>query len=369
MKPLIPIHSTYIHPSAKNIVADLIDTTWLSEGKKVKEFENQLAEKLGIINPVAVNSGTSALHLAVVLSAIKEGDEVICPAQTFVASALVIVQQGAKPIFADINYDTGNIDPQSVKEKISEKTKAILVVHWGGMPCDIDEINIIAKEHNLIVIEDAAHAPGATYKGKSIGSISDYTCFSFQAIKHITTGDGGAIACKTEEKTKEAFTRRWFGIDRLNSVASLLGERQYDISMLGFKYHLNNYGAALGLANISDIAERLQWLRKTAKYYMQQLKNIPGLQLWDDPVDRESAWWLFGMHVENRLDFIKAMADRGVTASVIHQGIDANSIFGGKDDSLVNQRRFDLNQVHIPLHNNLSDMQINHIIESVKKGW
>jgi Predicted pyridoxal phosphate-dependent enzyme apparently involved in regulation of cell wall biogenesis len=102
---------------------------------------------------------------------------------------------------------------------------------------------------------------------------------------------------------------------------------------------------------------------------MQQLKNIPGLQLWDDPVDRESAWWLFGMHVENRLDFIKAMADRGVTASVIHQGIDANSIFGGKDDSLVNQRRFDLNQVHIPLHNNLSDMQINHIIESVKKGW
>jgi perosamine synthetase len=369
MEPLIPIHTTYIHSSAKEIISNIIDTTWLSEGSKVKEFENKLSKELGIINPIAVNSGTSALHLSMVLAGIKQGDEVICPAQTFVASALVIVQQGAIPIFADINYNTGNIDPKSIAEKISAKTKAILVVHWGGMPCDMDEIEIIAKEHGLIIIEDAAHAPGAIYKGKFVGSISDYTCFSFQAIKHITTGDGGAIACKNFEKAQEAVIRRWFGIDRANSVASIVGERQYDITLQGFKYHLNDYGAALGLANISDISQRLLWLREIAQYYRQQLQNVPGLKLWDCPADRESAWWLFGMHVEKRIDFINAMADRGITASVVHQGIDTKSIFGGKDENLVSQRKFDLSQIHIPLHNGLSKEKINHIIDSIKKGW
>ena len=369
MQTLIPIHSTYIHSSAKEIVNNVIDTTRLSEGIKVKEFENQLFQKLGIINPVALNSGTSALHLSMVLAGIKEGDEVICPAQTFIASALVVVQQGAKPVFADINYNTGNIDPKSIEQKITEKTKAILVVHWGGMPCDMDEIHTIAKEYNLLVIEDAAHAPGATYKGNFIGSISDYTCFSFQAIKHITTGDGGAIACKNDEKKNEAITKRWFGIDRANSKPSILGERQYDINSLGFKYHLNDYSAALGIANISDINERLLWLREKAKYYRSNFQNVSGITLWDCPDDRESSWWLFGMHVENRNNFIQAMADRGITTSVVHQGIDTKSIFGGIDESLINQRKFDQSQIHIPLHNGLSEEQTNYIVESIKRGW
>ena len=369
MRDLIPIHHTYLHPSAKNMVENVIETTWLSEGKKVMDFENLLFKKLGIINPVAVNSGTSALHLAMVLAGIKKDDEVICPAQTFVASSLVIVQQGAKPVFADIKYNTGNIDHESIKQKITGKTKAILAVHWGGMPCDMDEIHAIAKMHNLIVIEDAAHAPGAIYKGDFIGSISDYTCFSFQAIKHITTGDGGAIACKNEGKKHEAITKRWFGIDRANSKPSILGERQYDINAIGFKYHLNDLSASLGLANISDIIERLLWLRKTANYYRTELQNISGIELWDSPDDRESSWWLFGMHVENRNNFIKAMADRGITTSVVHQGIDRKSIFGGIDESLVNQRKFDLSQIHIPLHNGLSEEQTNYIVESIKRGW
>lgn len=365
----IPIYHTYIHPSAKESVSQTLETTLLSEGKKVKEFEGQLTEKLGIINPVAVNSGTSALHLAMVLAGIKEGDEVICPAQTFVASALVIVQQGAKPVFADINYHTGSIDPEAIRQKITSRTKAIVAVHWGGMPCDMDEIQAIADEYNLIVIEDAAHAPGTTYKGRPIGSVSDFTCFSFQAIKHITTGDGGAVACKSPEKAKEAFTRRWFGIDRSSATPSILGERQYDIDLLGFKYHLNDYAAALGLSNLTDIQERLAWLRQSAAYYRQQLQGVAGIELWDSPADRESAWWLFGMHVEKRIEFIKALADRGITASVVHQGIDHNSIFGALDESLVNQRRFDATQIHIPLHAGLTEEKINYIIESIKKGW
>lgn len=365
----IPIYYTYIHPEAKREVAKTLESTFISEGVQTREFERQLTEKLGIINPVAVNSGTSALHLAMVLSGIGKGDEVICPAQTFVASALVIIQQGAIPVFADINYNTGNIDPVSIKEKITGRTKAILAVHWGGMPCDMDEISLIAKENNLLVIEDAAHAPGATYKGRFIGSISNYTCFSFQAIKHVTTGDGGAIACLDPEKASEAFTRRWFGIDRKNSFPSILGERQYDIELLGFKYHLNDYSASLGLVNLSDISERLNSLRRLARFYRDQLKNVPGIHLWDCPHDRESSWWLFGFHVEERMEFIKAMHERGICASVVHQGIDKNSLLGKSNNDLVNQRKFDETQIHIPLHSGIDDYQCEYIISAIKKGW
>jgi perosamine synthetase len=279
------------------------------------------------------------------------------------------LQQGAIPVFADINYHTGNIDPQSIRQKITDKTKAIIPVHWGGMPCDMDEIRLIAREHNLIIIEDAAHAPGATYRGRPVGSISDYTCFSFQAIKHITTGDGGAISCLDNEKAKEAVTRRWFGIDRADAQPSLLGERQYSITALGFKYHLNDYGAALGLANLSDFPQRLQRLRKIARYYREELKSVPGIELWDCPPDRESAWWLFGVHVKGRLDFIKALAGRGVAASVVHQRIDRNAIFNGIREDLVNQKKFDETQVHIPLHSGIGETEAQYIVDCIKKGW
>ena len=366
---MIPVYTTYIHPSAAESVASVLQSTYISEGKKVVEFEARLSTSMGMVNPVALNSGTSALHLAMVLAEIGPGDEVILPAQTFVASALVIIQQGAKPVFADIIYETGNIDPESIRQKITPRTKAIMPVHWAGMPCDMDEIHAIAKENKLIVIEDAAHALGATYKGKFVGSISEYTYFSFQAIKHVTTGDGGAITCLDPGKAKEAFTRRWFGIDRANAAPSILGERQYNISALGFKYHLNDYGAALGLANLSDFEERLNWLRKTAELYRNALSSIGGIQLWNCPVDRQSAWWLFGMHVERRMDFIKALASRGVTASVVHQRIDRNSVFGGLDSSLVNQEKFDLSQVHIPLHSGMNDEHAGQVMDAVIKGW
>ena len=363
------VFHSYVHSSANELVGETLSSTMLSEGNRVKEFQHALFEKLGIVNPVALNSGTTALHLAMVLAGIEEGDEVICPAQTFVASALVIVQQKAKPVFADINYLTGNIDPVSIREKITSRTKAIVVVHWGGMPCDMDEIQNIATEFNLTVIEDAAHAPGATYKNKFIGSISEYTCFSFQAIKHITTGDGGALSCLNEHKLKEAYTKRWFGIDRSNATSSILGERQYNISELGFKYHMNDFSAALGIANMTDIESRLQHLRSIATLYRDGLNDIPGIQLWDCPSDRESAWWLFGMHVEKRIDFIKAMKSRGITASVIHQRIDRNSIFGGLDESLENQRSFDETQIHIPLHNGIDQKAATYIVNSIKQGW
>lgn len=365
----ISIFNTYVSPQAKQNIGEVLDTTFLSEGKLVKEFESRLATELGWRNPIAVNSGTSAIHLALVLAGVGPGDEVICPAQTFVATALAIMQERAVPVFADIMYENGNIDPQSIAAKITEKTKAILVVHWGGYPCDMDEIIEIAKRNDLVVIEDAAHAPGATYRGRPIGTISDFTCFSFQAIKHITTGDGGAVCCKNEDDARNGFARRWFGIDRLNSKPTLLGERSYDIATVGYKYHLNDYAAALGLANLDGFKERLVKRRAIAALYREQLGNASGIKLFDETTDRESAYWLFGMHVERRLDFIKALQTQGITASVVHQRIDKNSVFGGLNTDLINQTKFNETQVHIPLHDALSENDIQHITNTIKKGW
>ncbi len=365
----IPIFNTYIDKSAFSSIEKILASSFLSEGKLVKEFEKELSDKLNLVNPVALNSGTSALHLAMVLSNIGPGDEVIIPAQTFVATGLVVLQQGAKVVFADIDYSTGNLSLSSVKEKVTERTKAIILVHWGGYPCDLVEINDYARFRNIIVIEDAAHALGATYKGKAIGSISDFTCFSFQAIKHLTTGDGGAICCKDSFNYQASIVKRWFGIDRYNSQLSHLGERLYDIQDIGFKYHLNDYGATLGLANLRFFKERLNDRIKVANYYSNSLKSVSGIHLFDYKKDRQSAYWLFGFHVDNRDSFISALKAKGVVASVVHMGIDHNSVFGGYDMSLTNQRKFDETQIHIPIHDAVSFEKAEYIINVIKQGW
>ena len=365
----IPIFSTYINPNAISKIKKVFNSTFLSEGKLVKDFEDSLSSELGIKNPVAVNSGTSALHLSLILANVRAGDEVILPAQTFIATGSSILQQKAIPVFADIDYKTGNIDVNDIKKKISSKTKAIIVVHWGGYPCDMDKISEIGKENKIAIIEDAAHALGASYKKTPVGAISDFTCFSFQAIKHITTGDGGAVACKNIEKSKEAKIKRWFGIDRENSKQSKLGERIFDINDLGYKYHMNDFSAALGLMNLQGFKDRLTHRLKLAKIYKSSLSNIDGIELFNYKLDRQSSYWLFGFHVENRLSFIEALKSKGIIASVIHQGIDRYSIFKKYKNNLENQRRFDKTQIHIPIHDCLTLEQANFIVDQIKLGW
>lgn len=366
---MISLFSTYISSSAQEIVNSLLSSTYLSEGHVTKKFESELERQLGLVNCVAVNSGTSALHLALVLANVKPGDEVIIPAQTFVATGLVVLQQYATPIFADISYTNGNISPESVRSKITSKTKAIIVVHWAGYPCDLDEIHNIASEYSIPVIEDAAHALGAEYRGQSIGSISPFTCFSFQAIKHLTTGDGGALCVNSTDLKRHATSRRWFGIDRENSLLTAEGERDYNISLLGFKYHLNNYAAALGLANIQGLSQRLENRRVVAEYYNAQLDLISGIKRFTYGSDRKSAYWLYGAHVERRNDFIRALRDRGIETSVVHQRIDKNMVFGGHRSDLENQKLFDETKVHLPIHDGIHFDSAEQVIHSIKLGW
>jgi len=348
---------------------EVLKSGWLSEGRMVKQFEDKLAEKCGISHPVAVNSGTAALHLALIVAGVNAGDEVILPAQTFVATGTVILMQGAIPVFADIDSKTGNISPGSIQKKITEKTKAIIPVHWGGYPCDMDEINSIAKEKNLMVIEDGAHALGAFYKKKPIGSISKLTAFSFQAIKLLTTGDGGALSCLEEKDASRVKVLRWFGIDRANSKPSVLGEREYDISEYGYKYHLNDLAAAIGIGNLETLHEDLARRREIAYCYRDALKKIPGLKLLDYKNDRMSSYWLFTILVEKRKRFILSLKGDGIPSSVVHLRIDKNSIFGEPTSDLPGQEAFDRMQVSLPIHGRLTDEDLERVIKSVKTGW
>jgi perosamine synthetase len=365
---MINIFNTYISPEASQKVSEVINSGFLSEGRLVMEFEEKLKKEFLFKSVSTLNSGTSSLHLALDVLGVKEGDEVIIPAQTFVATGLAVLYQKATPIFADINYEDGNIDVADVSRKITSNTKAIICVDWGGYPCDLNELKLLCNKHNISLVEDAAHALGATYFNEPVGSISDLTCFSFQSIKHLTTGDGGAITSNNKALMDQVVEKRWFGINRATAAVSELGERQYNIKAIGYKYHMNDYAAALGLANLVNYSERLMSRRATGDFYRTQLSGVDGIELFKNEPFKQSAYWLFGMHVKNRSSFINHLKNNGIQASVVHQRIDRNSVFGGIKNLPV-QEQFDLTQVHIPIHDRINIEKASYIVDVIKKGW
>lgn len=362
----IDFFNTYVSPTAPALVSEVLNSTFLSEGKITEQFEQELALNFGFKHVVALNSGTSALHLALDLLDIGAGDEVIIPAQTFIATGLAVLYCKARIVFADICYEDGNIDPEAVRSKITARTKAIICVHWGGYPCDMDGLRAVIKNTNIRLIDDAAHALGASYKGRPIGTLADISCFSFQAIKHLTTGDGGALTMNDPELYEKALRKKWFGIDRKHSPVSELGERVYDLTETGYKYHMNNYAAALGLANLQGYNQRLKKRRQLASFYRSELAQVKSISLFAENADRMSAYWLFGFHTERRNELIAALKEQGIPSSVVHQRIDKNSLFGGTDGSMTHMNRFDETQLHIPIHDAISDKMAAHVVKVIQ---
>ena len=360
---------TEITPQAIELVTQTLQAAWVNEGPRVAQFEAALASQLGLSHPVALNSGTAALHLALALADVGPGDEVILPAQTFVATGLAVLMQRATPVFADIDPATGNLAPQAIREKITPRTRAILPVHWSGYPCDLDEIGQIAAQNGLVVIEDAAHALGATYKGQPIGAISRFTCFSFQAIKHLTTGDGGVLCCLDPADERQARCRRWFGIDRQAARSTSRSDRSFDIEVLGYKYHMNDLAASLGLGNLAAFPAQLTRRREIAAHYRQRLAGVPGLTLLRCDSDRQHAYWVFTILVDRRDDFTRCLKDRGVPTSVVDLRIDRFRVFGGQADDLPGQAEFDARQVAIPVHAALTADDVESIINAIRRGW
>jgi dTDP-4-amino-4,6-dideoxygalactose transaminase len=250
----IVLFRPHIPKGAISEVTDVLNSRWIGQGPKVDQFEEKFNHLVGADSGIAVGSGTDALHLAYLLAGVEPGDEVISTVFTCTATNIPLLYSSAKPVFADVQRHTMNIDPADIEHRITSKTKAISIVHYGGLPCDMDEIGAIAKKHGLAVIEDAAHAVGAKYRGMSVGAISDFTMFSFQAIKHITTGDGGYLTIKNPERVPLAKRLRWFGIDR---QAKTRGIWDNDITDVGYKYQMTDIGAALGLAAIEEWDETL----------------------------------------------------------------------------------------------------------------
>jgi perosamine synthetase len=370
MKPerRIRIFSPHIPQSVIDAAVEALKSKWINVGQKTYTFEKEFAKMFNMKYSVAVNSCTSALRLAYAIAGIGPGDEVITTPFTMVATNTAILEQYAVPVFADVQYETANIDPYDVERRITKKTKAIVCVHNLGYPCDLKQLVEIADEYNLALIEDCAHALGAKYHGEFIGSNSDYACFSFHAVKHITTGDGGMFVTRRQDIFEKANRRSWFGMDR-KKRDDLLGIYLEDITEVGYKMRMNDFLAAIGLAQLPYIHQILEERREKAKIYKEELEGIKGITLMEYKDDRESSYYLFPLHVERRWDFAKAMRARGIEVYAQNFRNDRFSIFGGLRKDLPNVDRIDKDFVCLPIHQDITFEDQKYIIEAIKKGW
>jgi len=275
-KTFLRFHQPLFDEKEEQEVIDTLRSGWLTTGPKTKKFEKVFANYVGAKYAVAVNSCTAALHLSLVVSGVGEGDEVITTPITFAATANVILHQRAKPVFVDVELSTLNIDVSRIEEAITPRTKAIIPVHFAGHPCDMDPIMELAQKYNLVVIEDAAHAIEAEYRGKKIGSIGDTTCFSFYATKNITTGEGGMLTTNKKELAEKAAILSLHGIskDAWKRYGSE-GYRHWDILYPGFKYNMFDIQAALGLQQLGKVNQFYEIRKRYVKLYDEAFSEIP----------------------------------------------------------------------------------------------
>lgn len=253
MKKMIPYGRQTIEEDDIQAVVDVLRSDYLTTGPKIAEFEKMVADYVGAKYAVAISNGTSALHAACFAAGIQPGDEVITTPLTFAASSNCVLYCGGTPVFADVDLKTYNINPEDIRRKITDKTKAIIAVHLAGQPCDMDEIHKIAKEHDLLVIEDGAHALGSVYKGKKVGTLSDMTTFSFHPVKPITTGEGGMIVTDNEEFYQKMMLFRSHGITRdENLMTRNDGSWFYQQLDLGYNYRITDIQCALGCSQMKN---------------------------------------------------------------------------------------------------------------------
>lgn len=277
---MLPVSRPSIGSEELEEVKKVFSTGWLGLGSAVFDFENAVKEYLGAKNVIAVNTGTSALHIALDAFGVTEGDEVIVPSLTFCASVQVITAIKAIPVFCEIDPDTLNIDIKDAQKKITSKTKAVIPVHYCGNSCDMDSLLDIGRKHGILIVEDAAHAFGSSYKGKKLGSFGDATCFSFDPIKNITCGEGGAVALSNNAIAEKIRRKRILGIDK-DTWHRYKNERSwfYEVTTQGYRYHMSNINAAIGLAQLRKLEKFAKKRKSIAKAYNEGLVDIKGIKI------------------------------------------------------------------------------------------
>jgi len=365
----IAMFQPYVADSAAARLQSVLNSRWVGQGSLVDEFEKAIEKRLGLEHVVAVNASSSAIRLALHICGVGPGDEVISTPLTCTLTNHPVLEQYARIVFADVQLGSGNIDPADLEHRINRNTKAILVTHWSGQAPDLDEINAIASRHGLPVIEDASEAFGGTYKGMPVGAVSRFTAFSFQAIQIVNTGEGGALALRDPGARRLARTLRWYGIDRDSRTPDEIGYYDFDITSVGYGYHMTNIAAAIGLEGLPTLEAQLQRRRDVASRYRGAFGGLDGVTLLDDKPDRNPTWHFFTMRVENRPSFCRALRSRGVDTSIVHARNDQYTVFGGLRRDLPQLDRFAESYIGLPTHMHLSDGDVSTVIESVKAGW
>ena len=360
-------------------MVDTLTSGWLTTGPKTARFERDFADYLNCSHALAVNSATAGLHLALEAVGVGPGDEVITTPYTFTASAEVIRYLGANPVFVDIDDKTFNIDPQKIMAAITHKTKAILPVHFGGQSCDMDHILGLAARYGLKVIEDAAHALPATYRGKMVGTLGDATVFSFYVTKSLTTGEGGMVVTASEDIARRIKIMRLHGINRdiWDRYTSKKPKWYYEVVAPGFKYNMSDLMAALGIQQLKKVDRFQKRREKIARQYTEAFSNLPLKTPYVSNPQDKHAWYLYVIQLDleylhiNREQFIEELAERGIGASVhfipLHLHPYWQNRYSFKPEDFPVALDCYQRAVSLPIYTKMTNRDVERVIESVKE--
>lgn len=378
-KPFITFGAPVIGPAEIAEVVATLKSGWIGTGPRVGRFERQFARSVGSPYAVAVNSCTAALHLSMLAAGVKPGDEVITSPLTFCATANVIIHCGATPVFADVSRQTMNLEPKNIARAITKRTRAIIPVHFAGRPCEMRAILALARRHRLTVIEDAAHALGASYHGRRIGTLSDLTCFSFYATKNITTAEGGMVTTRHRRLADAIKIYALHGLDRdAWQRYSDRGYRHYTVRVPGFKYNLTDLGAAIGIHQLRRLAASQRRRAEIWRRYQQAFRDLPAtLPAPPEPGTRH-AYHLYTLLLAlerlpfSRDEFMHELHRHGIGSGVhfipVHLHPYYRTQFGYRRGDFPNSEWIGERTVSLPFSQHLSDEQVERIIQVVRNA-
>lgn len=371
-RKMIPYGRQTIEEDDIQAVVDVLRSDYLTTGPKIAEFEKMVADYVGAKYAVAISNGTSALHAACFAAGIQPGDEVITTPLTFAASSNCVLYCGGTPVFADVDPKTYNIDPEDIRRKITDKTKAIIAVHLAGQPCDMDEIHKIAKEHDLLVIEDGAHALGSVYKGKKVGTLSDMTTFSFHPVKPITTGEGGMIVTDNEEFYQKMMLFRSHGITRDENLMTRNDEPWFYQQLdLGYNYRITDIQCALGCSQMKKLDRFLALRKEIVARYNEAFADCENIIIPYQLPETESGWHLYIVQVKNcdRRKVFEALREHGIAVNVHYIPVYLHPYYqehGYKDVHCRNAEEVYSHIISLPLYPTLTEEQQQYVIETLK---
>lgn len=377
IKP-IPYGRHWVGPEEQEEVRDTLERGYLTSGPKVELFENRIREYLGASHAVAVSSCSAALHLSLLALGIGPGDEVITTVFSYVATPNAVLHTGATPVFIDIDPATYNIDVNQIERKITSRTKALLVVHYAGQPCRMNEIRQIAEKRRLFIVEDASHAIGASYRGVKIGAESDAACFSFHPVKNMTTAEGGLVATRHEKAANLVRILRLHGISEDYRARETKDRFEYpQMVSLGFKYNMTDLQASLGLQQLKKLESFEKRRKEIAGFYANALADLKEIELPQVSQDVDPAWHLFVIRLKlaqlkiDRGQFMKELEDRGITTSVhylpLHLQPYYKNRFGfHKGDFPLSENAYD-SILTLPLFPKMSDEDQGRVVEAVRE--